>query len=107
MSETVHVPEEITHLDFEPDVSPKCAGHKFKENDAGNLKISGNDFTCSNSAKVVVIRSCCGIINYYCISCYNDICTFHARLQMKNGSTHGDSPAHPVRGNPFARVEFL
>jgi len=106
------VPAEITHLDFDPEESqekvPKCIGHKFQRaENGGPVETVGNNFTCSNPAKVVTIRSCCGMIGHYCISCYNDICKFHAGQQMIGPSSHGDKPKHPVVGNPFSRVEFL
>src|ERR1044072_237891 len=96
------VPAEITHLDFDPEQAPKCAGYKTR---LSGETFGGNDFSCPKPAKVIVVRSCCGQIQYFCLQCHNAICDFHAEMQMKHGSTHS-TPPHAGKGRPFSQVEF-
>jgi len=61
--------------------------------------------SCSNKPKVRTIRSCCGYIAVYCISCYNAICLYHADVQTRGRESHHNG--HNLYGNPFSSVDFL
>lgn len=100
MTETSMDLAAIEHLDFEPeqDKSIRCEGfiHRF----GGEILEDTRD--CSNSALLVAFRGCCGMMKYFCQSCYNKTCTNDAIYHyVSEGVTH-------VRSTPkFSRIELL
>jgi hypothetical protein len=96
---TETVPNEITHLDFDPEQEPKCAGYKLRHD---NGEIGGNNFTCPRTPILVTVRACCGMVAHYCADCYNAVCKFHAERGWD--AMHGK---HYIKGKPFSQVQFL
>jgi len=98
------IPDAIEHLDFEVHEEPQegCEGYKLIK---GGVVYETSQ-PCSNEAKLMGIRSCCGVINRLCVRCYNKICNYHAG--MAGGGSHSiKSGTHRVTGMPFSRVEFI
>lgn len=69
--------ESIAHLDFDVDEAkaPKCEGssHWEKVNLSGEIR-PVKEQPCSNEAKLLCFRTCCGHAQQLCIACYNHLC---------------------------------
>jgi hypothetical protein len=96
------VPEEITHLDFEPgtEATPSlpCEGWQAKR---GSLVIGGNGYACDKPAVLRARYACCGMISHYCLDCYNNTCRFAAGHERVLHSGHWAK--EPL----YAEVTFL
>lgn len=69
--------QSIEHLDFDiqTNTPPKCEGTAYWERE----KLSGvvhelEDRRCSNQAKLLCFRACCGHAEQLCLDCYNHMC---------------------------------
>lgn len=74
--------------------------------------IEDKDKDCTNPIKLYAVRSCCGVIESYCISCYNDICASYSMwntegLVARHSTTAEGAVAHVVEGSPFSSVNFV
>lgn len=98
--------ESIAHLDFDVDFdeSIRCEGCSFQDR---GIIISDN-YDCPNPAKVAGVRSCCGMIENYCMDCYTQICKFYVRENFSaRHKPTGVIESHKCVGKPFSQVHFL
>ena len=63
-----------------------------------------DDKTCDKAVKIQAVRSCCGMVDQFCMDCYNAVCAFHASKDYNSTSTHNK---HTFTGRPFSQVNFI
>lgn len=97
------IPDDIAHLDFDPkeEKVPGCVG--FVVRHMGRV-VDGSSNGCPNTAKVRVMWACCGMIEHYCLDCYNAICQV-ASDHSNRAPLHGKT--HEVQRRAFSQVDFL
>jgi hypothetical protein len=90
----------IEHLDFEPseDKSIRCEG--FVRRISG--EVVEDTRGCSAPAVLITFRGCCGMMKYYCKSCYNKACASNAFSHFVS-----EGVAHENSTPKFSRVELL
>src|SRR5690349_11338956 len=104
---TEMIPDEITHLDFEPEEEESCIGYAYQTMYSHLKHLECNTVPCSNAVKLYGVRRCCGQIEMLCLGCYNlTIKTRTAAFKTEHGIQHVSCGTLVTEINPFMQVQF-
>ena len=97
-----HEFEAIVSSIVEDESTEKCDGFRLR---LGGEVVGGNDLNCNNKVQLRAVRSCCGVIQSYCLDCYNQVVKFLDNDDSRHFFTPTDSHHNPLP--IFSQIHFI